>query len=148
MYVLLEADSTSGAAPNLTADAIAAELEDALPAQDVRGAVVPAFGAPPVDGLGTTGGFKLIVEDRGNLGLRRTATRQRPDRRSAATKTPGLQGLFNSSAAEHALALPGHRPDQVHGPGRAGQRRLQHACRSTWARTTSTTSTSSAAPGR
>ena len=28
-----------------------------------------AFGAPPIDGLGTTGGFKLIVEDRGNLGL-------------------------------------------------------------------------------
>ena len=27
------------------------------------------FGAPPIDGLGTTGGFKLIVEDRGNLGL-------------------------------------------------------------------------------
>ncbi len=28
---------------------------------------------------------------------------------------------------EHALAVPRHRPDQVHGLGRAGQRRLQHA---------------------
>ena len=24
---------------------------------------------PPIDGMGTTGGYKLIVEDRGNLGL-------------------------------------------------------------------------------
>ena len=30
-------------------------------------------------------------------------------------------------ARGHALALPGHRSDQVHGPGRAGQRRLQRA---------------------
>jgi multidrug efflux pump len=27
-----------------------------------------AFGGPPIDGLGTTGGFKLIIENRGNLG--------------------------------------------------------------------------------
>jgi multidrug efflux pump subunit AcrB len=30
---------------------------------------VTTFGGPPVDGLGTTGGFKLIIEDRGNIGL-------------------------------------------------------------------------------
>ena len=30
---------------------------------------VAAFGAPPIEGLGTTGGFKIIIEDRGNLGL-------------------------------------------------------------------------------
>ena len=27
-----------------------------------------AFGGPPIDGLGTTAGFKLIIENRGNLG--------------------------------------------------------------------------------
>ena len=37
--------------------------------REVKGAIVTAFGAPPIDGLGTTGGFKLIVEDRGNLGI-------------------------------------------------------------------------------
>src|SRR5262249_5349394 len=26
-------------------------------------------GGPPVDGLGATGGFRLIIEDRGNIGL-------------------------------------------------------------------------------
>ena len=54
--------------PSLTADAIAAGLQERS-RQDVNEAVVTAFGAPPIDGLGTTGGFKLIVEDRGNLGL-------------------------------------------------------------------------------
>src|SRR5262249_44088522 len=36
---------------------------------EVRGAAVTVFGAPPVEGLGTTGGFKIVIEDRGNLGL-------------------------------------------------------------------------------
>ena len=31
-------------------------------------AIVNIFGAPPVEGLGTAGGFKIIIEDRGNLG--------------------------------------------------------------------------------
>ena len=55
-----------------------------------------AFGAPPVEGLGTTGGFKIIIEDRGNLGL--NELQQVSDRIVArGNKTPGLQGLFNSS---------------------------------------------------
>ena len=66
--------------------------------QEVRGAIVSAFGAPPIDGLGTTGGFKLIVEDRGNLGLDEL---QRVSDQIVArgNQTPGLQGLFNSSRA-------------------------------------------------
>ena len=124
MYVMLKEFAQRPGA-GLTADAIAAALRERC-RQEVRGAVVSAFGAPPIDGLGTTGGFKLIVEDRGNLGL---GDLQRVSDQIVArgNKTPGLQGLFNSSAAEHALALPRHRPDQVPGPGRAGQRRLQHA---------------------
>jgi multidrug efflux pump len=35
----------------------------------IFGAIVTAYGGPPVDGLGTTGGFKMIIEDRGNIGL-------------------------------------------------------------------------------
>ncbi len=57
------------------------------------------FGAPPVDGLGTTGGFKFIIEDRGNLGL---ASLQRISDKivERGNKTPGLQGLYNSSRAD------------------------------------------------
>ena len=64
----------------------------------MRGAIVSAFGAPPIDGLGTTGGFKLIVEDRGNLGLDdlQRISDQIVER---GNRTPGLQGLFNSSRA-------------------------------------------------
>ena len=51
---------------------------------------------PPIDGLGTTGGFKIIIEDRGNLGT--GELQQASDRIvSAGNRTPGLQGLFNSS---------------------------------------------------
>ncbi len=60
--------------------------------------MVTAFGAPPIEGLGTTGGFKLIVEDRGNLGL--DQLQHVSDRIvERGNKTPGLQGLFNSSRA-------------------------------------------------
>ncbi len=80
-----------------SADAIAASLKERCRA--VRGANVSVFGAPPIDGLGNTGGFKLIVEDRGNLGseqLRRIGTAIV----SHGADTPEVQGLFNSSGTD------------------------------------------------
>ena len=53
---------------SLTADAISAALLERC-RREVQGAIVTSFGPPPIDGLGTTGGFKLIVEDRGDLGI-------------------------------------------------------------------------------
>ena len=66
--------------------------------REVREAVVSTFGAPPVDGLGTTGGFKIIIEDRGSLGA---GELQRVSDQIAkrGNKTQGLQGLYNSSGA-------------------------------------------------
>jgi multidrug efflux pump subunit AcrB len=83
--------------PGLSADAIAPALRERC-GQEVRGALVTTFGAPPIDGLGTTGGFKLIIEDRGNLGL---GDLQRVSDQIVArgNRTPGLEGLFNSSRA-------------------------------------------------
>ena len=89
-------DKRHGAA--LSADAIAAKLQERCQ-QEVRGASVSTFGGPPVDGLGTTGGFKLIIEDRGNLGEGQLQAVSDQDRRNAATGRPGLQGLANSSRA-------------------------------------------------
>src|SRR5262249_20643958 len=65
---------------------------------EIRGALITIFGAPPIDGLGTTGGFKIMVEDRGNLGL---ATLQKVSDEIVqdANNTPGLQGVSNSSRA-------------------------------------------------
>jgi hydrophobe/amphiphile efflux-1 (HAE1) family protein len=96
MYVMLKEFSQRRTA-ELTAASIAATLRDRC-AREVPGAIVSAFGAPPIDGLGTTGGFKLIVEDRGNLGL---GDLQRVSDQIVArgNRTFGLEGLFNSSRA-------------------------------------------------
>ena len=94
MYVMLK-DFAERRKPELTADAIAATIRERCQ-REVQGAVVTTFGAPPIDGLGTTGGWKLIIEDRGNLGL---AELQRVGDDIVATgnRTPELRGLFNSS---------------------------------------------------
>ncbi len=93
MYVLLQPFAERGR--DRSAAAIANVIRERC-AREVRGAVVSAFGAPPIEGLGTTGGFKLIVEDRGNLGLE--ALQQVSDRIAAdGNATPGLEGLFNGA---------------------------------------------------
>ncbi len=66
LYVMLD-DFPNRHAPELSSDAIAAELQREL-SDEVPGARLTVFGAPPVDGLGNTGGFKLIIEDRGDTG--------------------------------------------------------------------------------
>jgi hydrophobe/amphiphile efflux-1 (HAE1) family protein len=97
VYVLLkEFGERNG--PGLSADAIAATLRERC-AREVPGAIVSAFGPPPIDGLGTTGGFQLIVEDRGNLGLDELQ-RTSDQIVSRGNRTPGLRGLFNSSRAD------------------------------------------------
>jgi hydrophobe/amphiphile efflux-1 (HAE1) family protein len=94
MYILLKDFAHRGGA---TSDTIARNLTQRCQ-KEVRGAVISAFGAPAIEGLGTTGGFMFYVEDRGNLGtgeLQRVSD-QIVDR---ANRTQGLQGLFNTSRA-------------------------------------------------
>ncbi len=55
-------------APELRADAIAATLQKRL-YKEIEDAMFMVIGAPPVRGLGATGGFKIMIEDRGNNGL-------------------------------------------------------------------------------
>jgi multidrug efflux pump subunit AcrB len=95
MYVMLEPFEDRKHAA-LSADDISHELHERF--KQVRAATVTTFGAPPVDGLGTTGGYKIIIEDRGNMGqgeLQRVsnAVVERGNR------TEGLTGLFNSSSS-------------------------------------------------
>lgn len=96
MYIMLDEfkDRTSA---SLSADAIATEIRRRSQ-KEIRGAIVSTFGGPPVEGLGATGGFKLIIEDRGNLGLDQL---QRVSDRIVVrgNKTEGLEGLYNSSRA-------------------------------------------------
>jgi hydrophobe/amphiphile efflux-1 (HAE1) family protein len=94
MYVILD-PFDKRTSSDQSADAIAKTIQDRC-WNEVRGASVTAFGAPPVEGLGTTGGFKMIIEDRGNLGLG-DLQRVSEGVMRAGNKTPGLEGLFNSS---------------------------------------------------
>jgi multidrug efflux pump len=84
--------------PELSSAGIAAALEDRL-RREVPRAIVNIFDAPPVEGLGTAGGFKLIVQDTGDVGL--PALQRAADQVVlAAERDPHLQGVFTSFRAD------------------------------------------------
>jgi multidrug efflux pump subunit AcrB len=96
MYVMLD-DFHERTKEGLSGEVISKRLQDEL-GRATGNAVINVFGAPPVGGLGTAGGFKMIVEDRGDSGLdalqdvsMRAADRGRRD--------GGLDGLFTSFRA-------------------------------------------------
>ncbi|MCI0463196.1 MAG: efflux RND transporter permease subunit [Gemmataceae bacterium] len=67
MYVMLE-DFHDRTGAGLSGDAIAVRLQQRLQ-DEITDGIINIFGAPPVEGLGTAGGFKIIIEDRGDSGL-------------------------------------------------------------------------------
>jgi multidrug efflux pump len=79
------------------ADVIAAKVRNRC-YEDIEEAVVSIFGAPPVDGLGMAGGFKLMVEDRGGGSLE-LLQGQADNLAEEGNRTPGLVGLFNGFRA-------------------------------------------------
>ena len=66
--------------------------------RDIQEAQVIAFGAPPVEGLGSTGGFKLQLQDRGDLGPQALQGAAENVIEKGAAQ-PGLVGLFSSFRA-------------------------------------------------
>lgn len=97
MYVMLD-DFHHREQHKLTGDTISAQLKQRLD-KEVPEAVVDVFGAPPIDGLGTAGGFKLILEDRGDNGLKslQAVSQKVVDE---GQKTSGLTGLFTGFRAD------------------------------------------------
>src|SRR5690606_26764646 len=79
--------------PELSAPAVIAKLREKF--SQVQEAQVAVFNAPPVEGLGSTGGFKLQVQDRRAAGLRslQGAVQNFADE---ANKQPGLTGVFTT----------------------------------------------------
>ena len=78
------------------ADAIAAKLR-AASYREVQEAQVAVFGAPPVDGLGSAGGFKVMVRDIAAQGF--DQLQEAADGLAASgNQQPGLVGLFSASA--------------------------------------------------
>jgi multidrug efflux pump len=75
----------------------AGEIAGALNAEfaKIQDAFVVIFPPPPVQGLGTTGGFKLQLEDRASLGYEAMDAATKAFM-AKASQTPELAGLFSS----------------------------------------------------
>ncbi|MDP9108054.1 MAG: efflux RND transporter permease subunit, partial [Pseudomonadota bacterium] len=84
-------DERTGAAQS--GGAIAQQINQKLGA--IQDAFIMVFPPPPVNGLGTIGGFKMMIEDRGNVGYdelyKATQALQ-----MKAWQTPELAGVFSS----------------------------------------------------
>ena len=143
IYVMLEA--VGGAPrPSSRANALASKLQRGLSAE-VREALVLVFPPPPIQGLGTTGGFEFMLEDRAGRGVEALA--DVTDRfLAAARKRPELTGLYTPFSAR----VPQLRFDLDRTKARTLDVPVSsvfESSRSISAAITSTTSTSSARPG-
>jgi multidrug efflux pump len=103
MFVILKPFEERAGRPDLSGPAVMARLRSKF--AEFREARVALFGAPPVDGLGSTGGFKLQVQDRRGAGLRalQGGVQGLAD---AGNRDPRLVGLFSSfSVAQPQLFI-------------------------------------------
>ncbi len=92
IFVILDEFSERKSA-DLSGPAIARKVNAAL--SQLPQALIGVFGPPPVDGLGSTGGFRLMVQDRGGMGYDalEEATQSLVD---TASKDKNLAGVFSS----------------------------------------------------
>jgi multidrug efflux pump len=99
MYVMLDEfhHRTKG---ELSGPAIAARLQATLQ-DEIRDGLVNVFDAPPVDGLGTAGGFKIVIQDRGDNGFNEieNAANRIVQHSQTPPHSERLQGLFTSFRA-------------------------------------------------
>jgi len=96
MYVMLD-EFHDRIASHRTADSIAEELRE-LFLEEVHDADIHILGAPPIEGLGTAGGFKIVIQDRGDNGLGVLETVSQNIVRDG-TEDPKLRDLFASFRA-------------------------------------------------
>ncbi|HEY7553829.1 MAG TPA: efflux RND transporter permease subunit [Candidatus Binatia bacterium] len=93
MFVILDPFEERAGIPGLSANEIAAELRRELAVfQEAR---IGIFNAPPIDGLGSTGGSKLHVQDRRAAGLR-TLEGGVQSIVEAGQRDPTYAGMFSS----------------------------------------------------
>ncbi|WP_417695327.1 efflux RND transporter permease subunit [Roseibium sp.] len=87
------ADFEDRTTPELSSNAIAMQLNQKF--GSIQDAYIAMFSPPPVQGLGTTGGFKLQIEDRAGLGYS-ALDAAKTAFLTKAYQTPELAGLFSS----------------------------------------------------
>jgi multidrug efflux pump len=97
LYLMLD-DFEQRTKPELSSAAIALALEERF-GREVPQAIVNIFGAPPVEGLGTAGGFKMVLQDTGDSGL--SLLQKAADQVVLeGEKDHRLQGVFTSFRAD------------------------------------------------
>jgi multidrug efflux pump len=96
MFVILAPFEERAGRPELGAEKVMAKLRTTY--RDIEEAQATVFGAPPIDGLGSTGGFKMQVKDQAGLGLE-SLQGAVANVVSKGNSQPGLVGLFSSFSA-------------------------------------------------
>lgn len=107
----------------LSGNAIAASLNQKFGA--IKDAFVAVFPPPPVMGLGTLGGFKLQIEDRGALGYAEL-DRAAQAFLAKAAQTPRAWAVFLQLPDQCAATGCGSRSREGQAAGRAGKRGVRH----------------------
>jgi multidrug efflux pump len=103
----------------LTAEVIMANLRKTIAQANIQEAYVVVAGTPPVDGLGTLGGFKLQVEDRANVGYPalQAATSQLIGAAMAQTnKISQALSTFRASVPQVYLDVDRAKAESMHVP--------------------------------
>jgi multidrug efflux pump len=105
MFIILKPFEERAGDRHLSADAVMARLRKAF--FEIEEARVAVFGAPPVDGLGSTGGFKLQVQDRGGLGLEalQGAVANVIDKGNAQSQLIGLFSTFSTNQPQFYIDI-------------------------------------------
>lgn len=99
MYVMLD-DFHARTPHGLSSTVIADKLRGVLK-EDVKDGLIDVVGAPAVEGLGTAGGFRIMIEDHGDNGLRAIQTASQAIVDEGASDGQ-LQGVFTSFRADAA----------------------------------------------
>jgi multidrug efflux pump len=97
MFVILAPFEERAGHPELSANQVANRLREKY--RDIEEAQPVLFGAPPIDGLGSTGGFKLQVLDRSGAGLEALQGAVANVAAKGNSQTGRLVGLFSSFSA-------------------------------------------------
>ncbi|MBX3741608.1 MAG: efflux RND transporter permease subunit [Akkermansiaceae bacterium] len=93
LFPMLKDFSKRKGKPRMSGPEIAEDLQKEF--GEIQEAFVAVFPPPPVNGLGSTGGFKFYIEDRAGLGYDELY-RSTQEFLKKANATPGLAGLFSS----------------------------------------------------
>jgi multidrug efflux pump len=96
MFVILAPFEERAGHPELSSNQVADRLRKQY--REIEDAQTVLFGAPPIDGLGSTGGFKMQVQDRSGAGLEALQGTV-ANVISKGNGQPGLVGLFSSFSA-------------------------------------------------